>query len=99
MPCPNCGGREAKRVKWTWWGSFWGPKLFTHVRCVDCGFCFNGKTGDSNIIPAILFVVVPLVLIILLSIFIVITLIRTDNWPPWKRFLAEARPAIEAHRD
>ena len=94
IACPNCNGREAKRIKWTWWGSVYGPKLFTHVRCVDCGYCFNGKTGDNNIIPAVLFVVIPLALIILLLAFIVVVLIRTDNWPPWKKFLSEPEAAV-----
>jgi predicted Zn finger-like uncharacterized protein len=84
MPCPQCGGREAKRVKWTWWGSFYGPKMFTHVRCVDCSFCFNGKTGDTNLIPAILFVVIPLIGIIILAIVLYIMLQRTGHWPPWQ---------------
>jgi predicted Zn finger-like uncharacterized protein len=94
MPCPNCQGREAKRVKWTWWGSFWGPKLFTHVRCQDCGVCFNGKTGDTNVIPMVLFVVIPLVLIVILSVFIIVVLKRTDNWPPWKKLLAKPEAAL-----
>ena len=94
IACPSCGGREAKRIKWTWWGSFYGPKLFTHVRCVDCGYAFNGKTGDSNIIPMVLFVAIPLVLIIILSIFIVVVLIRTENWPPWKKFLSKPEAAL-----
>jgi predicted Zn finger-like uncharacterized protein len=94
IACPNCGGREAKRVKWTWWGSFYGPKMFTHVRCVDCGYAFNGKTGDSNVIPAVLFVIIPLVLIIILSIFLVVVLIRTENWPPWKKFLSKPEAAV-----
>jgi predicted Zn finger-like uncharacterized protein len=93
IACPSCGGREAKRVKWTWWGSFYGPKLFTHVRCVDCGFAFNGKTGDSNIVPMVLFVVIPLVLLIIVLTFIVVLLIRTDNWPPWKKFLSKPEAA------
>jgi hypothetical protein len=83
MPCPHCNGREAKKIKWTWWGSFYGPRMFTHVRCIDCGYCFNGKTGDSNLIPAIIFVIVPLVLIIILLGFIYVTLQRTGHWPPW----------------
>jgi predicted RNA-binding Zn-ribbon protein involved in translation (DUF1610 family) len=59
-PCPNCGAYGAKRVVWTPWGSFYGPALFTHVRCPECGQGYNGKTGGSNLIPAIIFVTVPL---------------------------------------
>jgi predicted Zn finger-like uncharacterized protein len=59
-PCPDCGASGAKRVLWTFWGSFYGPALFTHVRCPECGYTYNGKTGGSNLIPAIIFVAVPL---------------------------------------
>ncbi len=59
-PCPQCGAEEPKKVKWTAWGSFYGPALFNHVRCLECGYCYNGKTGRSNLIPAIIFVAVPL---------------------------------------
>jgi ribosomal protein S27E len=58
--CPQCGEYGAKRVAWTAWGSFYGPAMFTHVRCPECGYCYNGKTGRSNLIAAILFVSVPL---------------------------------------
>jgi predicted Zn finger-like uncharacterized protein len=63
-PCPRCGERDATRVMWTPWGSFYGPALFTHVRCPGCGYKYNGRTGRSNLIPAIIFVTVPLVLIL-----------------------------------
>ncbi len=59
-PCPRCGATGAKRVKATWWGSFYGPALFTHVRCPECDYAYNGRTGGSNLIPAIVFVTVPL---------------------------------------
>jgi predicted RNA-binding Zn-ribbon protein involved in translation (DUF1610 family) len=58
-PCPRCGARGAQRVIFTFWGSFYGPALFHHVRCPDCGYAYNGKTGRSNLIPAIVFVTVP----------------------------------------
>jgi DNA-directed RNA polymerase subunit RPC12/RpoP len=63
-PCPRCGARGAERVVFTFWGSFYGPALFTHVRCPRCGYAYNGRTGRSNLIPAIIFVTVPLVLIL-----------------------------------
>lgn len=69
-PCPRCGEEGAKRVTWTAWGSFYGPALFTHVRCPVCGYAYNGKSGRSNLVPAILFVAVPLLLI--LAIFSVV---------------------------
>ncbi len=59
--CPRCGARGARRVMWTPWGSFYGPKLFTHVRCPDCGYAYNGSTGGSNLVPIILFLAVPTV--------------------------------------
>jgi len=64
LPCPECGGVEAKRIKWTYWGGFWGPKMFTHVRCVDCGCPFNGKTGDTNLVPIISFSVIQVILVV-----------------------------------
>jgi DNA-directed RNA polymerase subunit M/transcription elongation factor TFIIS len=59
-PCPRCGEDGAKRVKFTFWGSYYGTALFTHVRCPGCGYKYNGRTGRSNIIPAVVFVTVPL---------------------------------------
>jgi DNA-directed RNA polymerase subunit M/transcription elongation factor TFIIS len=63
QPCPRCGAEGAERVLWTPWGSFYGPAMFTHVRCPECGYAYNGKTGGSNLIPAIIFVTIPLLLI------------------------------------
>jgi hypothetical protein len=60
-PCPRCRARGAKRVLWTAWGSFYGPAMFTHVRCPECGYCYNGRTGRSNLLAAIIFVSVPLI--------------------------------------
>jgi predicted RNA-binding Zn-ribbon protein involved in translation (DUF1610 family) len=78
-PCPQCGASGAERVRWTPWGSFFGPKMFTHVRCPDCGYAYNGRTGGSNLIPAILMVLIPLVGILLLLWWIYGTL-RDRNW-------------------
>ncbi len=63
-PCPRCGEEGAKRVKWTPWGSFYGPALLTHVRCLECGYAYNGKTGGSNLIFAIIFVTIPMLVIL-----------------------------------
>jgi len=63
-PCPRCGCTDATRVVWTPWGSFYGPAMFNHVRCRDCGYAYNGRSGRSNLIPAIIFVTIPLLLII-----------------------------------
>jgi DNA-directed RNA polymerase subunit M/transcription elongation factor TFIIS len=64
QPCPRCDAEGAERVTWTPWGSFYGPALFSHVRCPECGYAYNGKTGGSNLIPAIVFVTIPLLLIV-----------------------------------
>lgn len=63
-PCPRCGSGGARRVIFTFWGSFYGPALFTHVRCPQCGYAYNGRTGRSNLLPAVVFVTVPLLLIV-----------------------------------
>lgn len=47
-PCPGCGGLDAKKMSFTWWGGALGPSLFTHVKCPGCGVEYNGKTGGSN---------------------------------------------------
>ena len=65
-PCPRCGTSGASRVLFTFWGSFYGPALFCHVRCPECGATYNGRTGRSNLIPAIVCVLVPLLLILLI---------------------------------
>lgn len=57
-PCPKCKARGAKRVLWTPWGSFYGAAMFHHVRCPACGFKYNGRTGRSNLVPAVIFVTV-----------------------------------------
>jgi DNA-directed RNA polymerase subunit RPC12/RpoP len=63
-PCPRCGARRSEKVIFTFWGSFYGPALLTHVQCPKCYYKYNGKTGKSNLIPAILFVLVPVFLIL-----------------------------------
>jgi DNA-directed RNA polymerase subunit RPC12/RpoP len=63
-PCPRCGSARAERVLWTPWGSFYGPALLKHVRCQGCGCKYNGGSGRSNLWPAIIFVLVPLLLIV-----------------------------------
>lgn len=63
-PCPRCGARGARRVVFTFWGSFYGPALFHHVRCPECQYAYNGKTGRSNLVPAIVFVTIPALLIL-----------------------------------
>jgi hypothetical protein len=62
--CPKCGRHRAKQVTFTFWGSFYGPALLSHVRCRDCGYTYNGRTGKSNFWPAFFFVMVPAVLLV-----------------------------------
>jgi hypothetical protein len=78
-PCPKCGARRSERVVFTFWGSFYGPALLSHVQCPKCYYKYNGKTGRSNLIPAIFFVLVPLILILAVIgglVFLVISLGR-----------------------
>ena len=58
VDCPKCGGSRIEKVSYTWWGGFLGPALFTHVRCQDCRTTFNGKSGQSNTGPIIIYSVV-----------------------------------------
>jgi uncharacterized paraquat-inducible protein A len=62
-PCPRCGAEDPKRVLFTFWGSFYGPALFNHVRCRKCKYAYNGRTGGSNLIWAIIFVSIPTLII------------------------------------
>jgi predicted RNA-binding Zn-ribbon protein involved in translation (DUF1610 family) len=75
-PCPRCGAADSERVLFTFWGSFYGPALLTHVRCPECGYAYNGRTGRSNLVPAIIFVAVPLVLILAILTGLVVILSR-----------------------
>lgn len=70
VPCPRCGAAGATRVNYTFWGSFYGPRLFHHVRCPRCRHAYNGKTGGSNLVPAILFIAIPAILIVGLLFYI-----------------------------
>jgi endogenous inhibitor of DNA gyrase (YacG/DUF329 family) len=76
-PCPRCGAEGARRVLFTFWGSFYGTALFNHVRCPECQYAYNGRTGRSNLIPAIIFVTIPLLIIAGLLSFI--------GWVVWTR--------------
>jgi predicted RNA-binding Zn-ribbon protein involved in translation (DUF1610 family) len=74
--CPRCGAGGAQRVVFTFWGSFYGPALFTHVRCPDCGYAYNGRTGRSNLLPAVVFVTIPLLLIVGIIVGLILILVR-----------------------
>jgi predicted RNA-binding Zn-ribbon protein involved in translation (DUF1610 family) len=78
-PCPRCGRSGAKRVIFTFWGSFYGPALLTHVRCPSCGTAYNGRTGRSNLLWAIVFVTVPLLLILLIVGGLIAIIVKTAS--------------------
>ena len=61
-PCPSCRCTYAKRVSFTWWGGILGPKMLTHVKCVQCGQAYNGKSGKSNDTAIAIYLVVSLVI-------------------------------------
>lgn len=81
-PCPNCGAEDPKRVKWTFWGSFYFTALFSHVRCQECGTAYNGRSGRSNIVPAIVCVGVMLIGILALLGFIAWFIARQGYFDP-----------------
>ena len=58
VPCPMCSSSNTIKLSWTWWGGKFGPYLFNHVKCEDCGATYNGKTGKSNKVPIIIYTVV-----------------------------------------
>ena len=68
-PCPRCGASNAKQLNFTWWGGALGPKLLTHVKCLDCGYKYNGKSGKDNTAGiAIYFVVVGVLAFVLMFV-------------------------------
>jgi hypothetical protein len=75
-PCPRCLADGAQRVLFTAWGSFYGPALFNHVRCPECRCAYNGRSGRSNLVPAIIFVTIPALIIAGLLGFIAVVLYK-----------------------
>lgn len=67
-PCPKCGSTSAKKVNYTWWGGFIGPKMFNHVRCTQCHTTYNARTGRSNVLPVIIYNVVILSVCLVLAL-------------------------------
>ena len=69
VACPKCGTADPKTLNFTWWGGALGPKLLTHVKCVGCGYKYNGKSGKDNTTGiAIYFVVVGAVAFVLMFV-------------------------------
>ena len=48
VACPKCGTADPKTLNFTWWGGALGPKLLSHVKCENCGYKYNGKSGKDN---------------------------------------------------
>ncbi len=63
-PCPQCGGTNAEKVRFTWWGGVLGPKILTHVKCPQCGKAFNGKSGKDNTTGIVIYSAVVAVVIL-----------------------------------
>jgi predicted RNA-binding Zn-ribbon protein involved in translation (DUF1610 family) len=80
VPCPRCGSANAERVVWTAWGSFYGPALLNHVRCLSCDCKYNGRSGRSNLVPAAIFVLVPLFLIVAIIAGLFVWLLYALHW-------------------
>src|SRR5688572_29822306 len=62
FPCPNCRGADIRRVGFTLWGGWLGPRMFNHVECAQCGTTYNGKTGSSNATAIAIYVAVTAVI-------------------------------------
>jgi uncharacterized protein (DUF983 family) len=58
VPCPQCGGTNAEKLRFTWWGGVLGPKILTHVKCSGCGKKYNGKTGKDNTTGIVIYSVI-----------------------------------------
>jgi uncharacterized Zn finger protein len=71
-PCPSCGAEESNKVGFTWWGGFVGPAMLSHVRCGRCGSAYNGKTGQSNTVGIIIYMVVGFVIVLGLMILVAV---------------------------
>jgi hypothetical protein len=66
--CPNCDAPgDASRVGFTWWGGILGPRMLSHVRCNDCGTCYNGSSGKSNDTAILIYVLVSLFITLLVG--------------------------------
>lgn len=73
QPCPYCNASEASRVRFTPWGGVVGPRLFSLVKCTDCGKHFNGRSGTRVEKAIRLYTTVSLALLALLVALIIRT--------------------------
>jgi len=60
--CPKCGSADAQKVKYTWWGGFLGPSMFSLVKCNSCGTQYNSKTGKPAQTAILIYLLVSFVL-------------------------------------
>ncbi len=56
--CPKCSAADPEALGFTWWGGMIGAKLITHVKCTQCRYTYNGKTGASNTPKIVIYQVV-----------------------------------------
>jgi transposase-like protein len=68
VPCPRCGNPYVRRIRYTFWGGYLGPKLLNHVKCDRCGYTYNGKTGRSNTTAIAIYMVILMAAAILLLV-------------------------------
>ena len=66
IPCPKCGGTNAEKIDYSWWGGFIGPRLVHEVRCKNCGKAYNGKTGGSVTRNVVIYTLIFTILVVLL---------------------------------
>lgn len=74
VPCPRCGNNQPQKVSFTWWGGMLGPKLFSHVKCPQCQYTYNGKTGKPNSTAIAIYLVVGVLIGILAVVLIIAAL-------------------------
>jgi uncharacterized protein (DUF983 family) len=66
VPCPFCQASDPKPVNFSWWGGILGPKLLSHVRCMQCGKTYNGKSGKSNDTAIAIYLAISLVILVVI---------------------------------
>jgi hypothetical protein len=66
--CPSCRDPRSKKVGWTLWGGVIGPRMLSHVKCLNCGTAYNGKTGKSNTPGIMIYIGVSLAIVLLLVV-------------------------------
>ena len=74
--CPKCGAADPKTLSFTWWGGALGPKVLSHVKCVGCGYKYNGKTGGDNTTGIVIYSLVVGIIAFVLMFVAVAFLIR-----------------------